>query len=60
MRRSRLFFPPTQQPWLCFESADTRRRLSPVPPDWVTRSDAELETMCERALQQGVLLSHEL
>ena len=22
--------------WLCFESADERRRLSPIPPTWET------------------------
>jgi hypothetical protein len=58
MRRSRLFFPPAQQPWLCFESADTRRRLSPIPPDWMTQTDAELEAMCQRAQQQSGVMSH--
>jgi hypothetical protein len=57
MGRARLFFPPTQQPWLCFESAETRRRLSPVPSDWVTRPDAELETMCEHAQAQSGMLN---
>lgn len=53
MRRSRLYFPPAEKSWLCFESAEQRRRLSPVPPDWMTRSEAELETLCARADEQA-------
>lgn len=53
MRRSRVFFPPTEKAWLCFESGESRRRLSPVPPDWVTRTDSELEELCEQAQPQA-------
>ena len=53
MRRSRLFFPPEESAWLCFESAETRRRLRPVPPDWMTWPEAELEALCERAEPQA-------
>jgi hypothetical protein len=52
MRRSRLFFPPEEGSWLCFESADTRRRVRPVPPDWMTWPEAELEALCDRAQAQ--------
>ena len=52
MRRSRLFFPPEEGAWLCFESAETRRRLRPVPPDWMTWPESELEALCERAREE--------
>ena len=52
MRRSRLYFPPEESAWLCFESAETRRRVRPVPPDWMTWSESELEALCERAEPQ--------
>jgi hypothetical protein len=29
--------------WLCFESRQEKRRLSPIPPDWTTCSDEDLE-----------------
>jgi hypothetical protein len=29
--------------WLCFESLNEKRRLSPIPDDWTTCSDALLE-----------------
>ena len=35
--------------WLAFENPRERRRLSPIPSDWETVSDAELEQMCRRA-----------
>ena len=35
--------------WLSFESAGTRRRLSPIPSGWEDAADAELEEMCRRA-----------
>ena len=30
--------------WLCFESRQEKRRLSPIPSDWTTCSDDDLET----------------
>src|SRR4051812_23139764 len=36
--------------WLCFESADTKRRLMPIPPGWHQLSDAELEQLCATAV----------
>jgi hypothetical protein len=38
--------------WLAFESTETgeRRRLMPVPMDWVTRSDVELRGLWIRAV----------
>jgi hypothetical protein len=49
LQRSRLYFPPWERSWLCFESADVKRRLTPIPADWTTRDDAELEELCARA-----------
>lgn len=40
-----------RQPWLVFVSPDgTKRRLTPVPPEWTKCSAAELELMCMRAV----------
>ena len=36
--------------WLCFERADAKRRLTPIPPGWHHLSDAELERLCEQAV----------
>src|SRR5687768_13205229 len=47
--RARLYFPPSERSWLCFESADVKRRLSPIPADWTIRDDAELEALCAEA-----------
>ena len=35
--------------WLCFESAVERRRLSPIPTGWETRSEQELAAFCSTA-----------
>jgi hypothetical protein len=35
--------------WLCFERESDRRRLSPIPGDWIRCSDAALEDYCRRA-----------
>ena len=35
--------------WLCFEHGTDRRRLSPIPNDWRTCSDAQLEAYCREA-----------
>ena len=37
------------QGWLCFESGAEKRRLSPIPDDWQTLSDEQLERLSERA-----------
>jgi hypothetical protein len=29
--------------WLCFESGDDRRRLTPVPPDWTECDESRLQ-----------------
>jgi hypothetical protein len=34
-----------QEGWLCFESADTRRRLADFPSDWEALPDPELERL---------------
>ncbi len=35
--------------WLTFESAESRRRLTPIPPGWETASDAQLAAFCASA-----------
>jgi len=35
--------------WLCFESAQGRRRLTPIPNDWEDCSARELEGYCRSA-----------
>lgn len=36
--------------WLVFDSPSERRRLTPIPPAWEARPEADLERLCERAL----------
>lgn len=38
-----------QQGWLSFECETRKRRLSPIPPDWATADDLELQDLCLRA-----------
>lgn len=52
MRRSRLFFPPTERAWLCFESETSKRRLTPVPEAWYLEDDHGLERLCALAEEQ--------
>src|SRR5690349_415810 len=35
--------------WLCFESQDERRRLTPIPEDWTRCDEAKLEAYCRDA-----------
>jgi hypothetical protein len=35
--------------WLAFEADDEKRRLAPIPPDWVELDDAGLEALCKAA-----------
>jgi hypothetical protein len=35
--------------WLCFEGTTGKRRLSPIPADWVRCPDAQLEEYCRMA-----------
>jgi len=49
MRRSRLYFPPTETGWLTFESEGSKRRLRPIPAEWAHWSDEALEELCGRA-----------
>ena len=35
--------------WLCFDAQVEKRRLSPIPPDWLHCNDSQLERYCERA-----------
>ena len=39
-----------QSGWLVFESASEKRRLSPIPNDWQTIPEGELEQLCDRAV----------
>ncbi len=49
MRRSRLYFPPTESGWLTFESDTSKRRLRPIPPGWAHQPDEALEELCGHA-----------
>ena len=49
MRRSRLYFPPTESGWLTFESDTSKRRLRPIPQGWSHASDETLEELCAQA-----------
>ena len=35
--------------WLCFESGSEKRRLTPVPQDWLTCAEAQLAEYCRQA-----------
>jgi hypothetical protein len=35
--------------WLCFEAQSEKRRLTPIPPDWLRCDDACLERYCRQA-----------
>jgi hypothetical protein len=35
--------------WLCFENSQEKRRLSPIPADWLRCSAQELERYCQTA-----------
>jgi hypothetical protein len=41
--------PPFQEGWLCFESVAEKRRLSPIPSNWRSLSDSDLEHLLEQA-----------
>lgn len=49
LHRSRLYFPPSEAGWLCFESDVAKRRLRPIPESWAHDNDRTLEELCERA-----------
>ncbi|HEX7240748.1 MAG TPA: hypothetical protein VF263_10810 [Longimicrobiaceae bacterium] len=53
MRRSRLFFPPSESTWLVFETDAEKRRLWPVPAGWYLEDDAGLERLREEAEVQA-------
>jgi len=36
--------------WLCYESGVGKRRFYPVPPNWETLADRELEILCRAAV----------
>jgi hypothetical protein len=46
--RSRLYFPPTEQGWLCFESDRERIRVAPIPQDWLLLDDDALAGLKRR------------
>lgn len=41
------------QGWLCFESRDEKRRLSPIPGDWTTCDEETLETYMSTGKRVG-------
>lgn len=45
--------------WLCFEAPDEKRRLTPIPADWDTCEQHQLERYCDeatRAVRASVVL----
>jgi hypothetical protein len=40
---------PFESGWLAFESPKEKRRLSPIPDGWTTRSDDGLRLLCQSA-----------
>ena len=40
--------------WLCFECNSEKRRLAPIPDEWESWSDAQLETLLKQATPVGV------
>jgi hypothetical protein len=40
---------PFESGWLAFESAGEKRRLSPIPDGWASRSDDDLRRLCQTA-----------
>lgn len=39
--------------WVVFESPSEKRRLSPIPPDWDSLREHELEELCRLAQRTG-------
>jgi hypothetical protein len=39
--------------WLCFESAGDRRRLQPIPAEWMSMPEAELHDLLGQARPAG-------
>jgi len=37
--------------WLCFEAEQEKRRLAPIPADWLRCPDAQLESYCQSAIR---------
>lgn len=54
MTQARLYFPPDEAGWLCFEAEGRRHRLRPIPAGWLVEDDAGLERLCEMAAQEAV------
>ena len=41
--------PGLENGWLCFQSADERRRFAPIPADWIDFPDNVLRSLLEGA-----------
>ncbi len=53
VRSPQLLTPGLESGWLCFETASEKRRLTPIPPQWESCSDEELERFCRNASRVG-------
>jgi hypothetical protein len=40
---------PFENGWLCFESAESKRRLAPIPNGWEFSSANHLDALCQSA-----------
>lgn len=47
-RRRAALHPLFAAGWLTCETEGEKRRIAPIPPDWETLPDAELEALCAR------------
>ena len=48
-RKPGLFTPGLEAGWLCFESEEEKRRLTPIPPGWDEAAEGGLEEMLDRS-----------
>jgi len=45
--------------WLCFDQPDERRRLAPIPENWLEFPESDLARLWERATPVSKLPSHD-
>lgn len=51
--KAALFTPGLESGWLCFESGEEKRRLTPIPPGWDQAAEKNLEELLERSASVG-------
>lgn len=53
VRSPHLLTPGLERGWLCFETGEEKRRLTPIPSGWDGCSEDELERLCCEAMRVG-------